>query len=212
MHDPNWVANWEAHNMIVFKHLKLSGDKHVTQCEKQHSSSNGKTSDHTLLGLNHTSNQSISWSLLLCPRHERLQRSVCMAGGVSAVHYFWCTLLSPSWGMLRSSPQSTGLESHAKCLDPHPNPGKIWAAAPRHSPTPKDLFPTLFPTYSPAAHSQAMTCLCALWSRQSPPWQQLHSSVASTLMTTSVTEQEDNSGDRRNTSKPHACWAWTYQS
>lgn len=41
--------------------------------------------------------------------------------------------------------------------------------------------------------TQAMTCLCALWRRLRPPWQQLHSSAAFTPMKTAVTEPEDNS-------------------
>lgn len=43
--------------------------------------------------------------------------------------------------------------------------------------------------------TQAMTCVCALWKRLRPAWQQLHSSAAFTPMKTAVTEREDNKKD-----------------
>lgn len=64
---------------------------------------------------------------------------------------------------------------------------------------PSDILPTLHPTYNSEQtaapgrlHMQVMTGQRALWSRQRPPEQQFHSSVALTLMTAAVTKIQEH--------------------
>lgn len=124
----------------------------------------------------------------------------------SAGHYFWYTLLSPSWGMWRSAPESTGHEAvaqHFALLLPNcqllltviiQNKSLLQPLANTSNILPSSANYSTGQTAAPVGpHTKVMTCLFALCSRQCPPWQQLHCSVALILMITAVTKLQAHS-------------------
>lgn len=126
---------------------------------------------------------------------------------VSAAHYLWYTLLSPSWGIWRSSPESTESEAQANCSAQmsaqilHCNPGWISAASPLRLVYTHRFISSLISNLQSSANcstsgsftlSRWLVCVPSAVDRQQPP-----GSVALTLMTTAVTKQEDNSRDKK---------------
>lgn len=159
------------------------------------------------------------------PLHTSWEGTVLCLLWAPAVHYFWYTLLSPSWGMWRSAPESTGLEAVAQrwaLLQPKclllltiiiQTKSLLQPLA-----TTSDLLSTLFQTYSTVAYKLQLQegLIHRRWLASVPfvadsalpdnsftaqwPWhwwQQLSPSYRIIA-------------DRRNASKPHACWAWRY--